>query len=1559
MKIETLNVILIIVFVVLILLSLLSCFIGYKKGIYKVILKIVIKTILLTISIFTSSGLATLLGSIDIQIFIGSTQSYSLHDFIVNSISETGLFSPINGLSIYQTSIAIADSLLSYVSFLLLVILIQIITPILTSILYVGIFKNLLLVENDKDRKEKKKDSKKYYLTNNLKDENGNLVNNPRKKIPQLKVIAAMLSFVQEFIFLIVLLSPLTSLSSIIINNKDPINEYFDVADIDDNEKEKFNSCVETIDDSIIYQLISNTTLDDLIMNKVSRVSLNGVNISFKGLINSFFDVANPLIENDVISYDKALSNVTINYSALLSLQTMDSILSIAINNPMILSLIPPILDVGLNSISGNYIAINELDFINIDYKNELEIVKSFYNCVYQSSIQPMLTDDKVDFDNFYINTSSFTDEEIDKYVEAISSLGKLETLTNNIANVLSSIGSYLNRQDYNAIPSEKSAYENINWENDLRIIANATFKFLRIIDLDISSKMKVVTLKDKLIQALYDQEKRDEIKVLLCGDTNSEGLIDTDIFSKIYIGNLLENSLSKITSLKQYVKSSNISNALKNYNASDYRGEFNTVFKLLDILYDKDSKISLENIADVDLEDDETIQQLVNLLNIGKKSNIFSTLYPSILKAILFNNNFDFSEFMFGLTPYNFNYESDSFLDDFSSFLTLFPEIRRTQRNLNDSSLSQKEKLESIDIDTLNKLLNIIADSDFFNSDQLLGTSSDYQKNVNIQTFLSNLLKTSIFSNYSIVVPSLSDLQDLDWNSEINILCQILEKAKDNSSFIASENKDVNKITNRDSLTDLLELSFDSKIFSKSILEVIDTSLNDYLKDLGIQLTIDEMRNSLWKEDCDDIVSLLLLFQGIDLSSFDLKSINPNRLNAILTLLCNANFIDSIKTIHSEKFGYAFYSILSKRNTFTDLGISIPSFSIFKKDNNTYSEVNIVAYINRDIGDETKSDLFYITSKGYIKDFCDLISILQKYNLDFKNGKLPKGFITDIKEITDSIFIRGIIVEFIKNSFNNLKITSSFMPFISSIDFSLLYSETKDEFDYELDLIDYLFYLTDSKYENVSLFEYMVKNIYSLKNKQFEDTTLIEIFDSLIDKLSSSNVLKEKKDSYLLNPIQTFYSCLIEEMDLIADITLTSNTKYQSDVLKGILTSINDLNDELNLLKRIVSQIQGYDNEFKISSFSTFDDSYSLFSLLNESSIFHRVPISILKREIDSTDLSSYLYDKNNSYYQLDYYVKLDTSASSILYWDNEIYYLLKIMNESLQSIFKDNEQFSTFDLYTIDIDSSYKFSKFMYYFSKVKLFSKTRSLILYNILDERFSADTSLSLLLMDSTSNIFGVDKKVYRLEELFFLNIDNNNFTETIAVKEFDCLLNNLKDIIDYIDAIKNGSLSSFNSLSFEKMNLNCFYDNVSRSSIASEFLAGFETLLFNNSYFTFEINYSLYDNDYALINPIDGKGIDGIISFLTLEIKSFYTYDELKNIFNHFGSNSYLDYSGLSYKNSNNSNFAISILDDIKNIKVKEKENQKIVSLSSLILFDSYVETKTFNDLFNEIKDTII
>ena len=164
---EIVSIVLLAVFVLLFFLALLAALAGFIKGLYKTTVKTLLIGVLLGVFIFLTPSITQAIGSIDFSRF-GFSFDFngqtivltSIQETLANIITATGLISPMNGISIYQTAIALANSLLSYVIFFVLVLLTQLFIWLLTAIVYNGIFRWFLPVETAKQRRERKEMSK-------------------------------------------------------------------------------------------------------------------------------------------------------------------------------------------------------------------------------------------------------------------------------------------------------------------------------------------------------------------------------------------------------------------------------------------------------------------------------------------------------------------------------------------------------------------------------------------------------------------------------------------------------------------------------------------------------------------------------------------------------------------------------------------------------------------------------------------------------------------------------------------------------------------------------------------------------------------------------------------------------------------------------------------------------------------------------------------------------------------------------------------------------------------------------------------------------------------------------------------------------------------------------------------------------------------------------------------------------------------------------------------------------------------------------------------------------
>lgn len=1512
MTVSTLNTILILSFVAVILASLLAGLIGFLKGIYKTGLKCIIKAIFVLILIFLTPAFSILIGNINLQGVLNSENAITLQTYLANLITDLGVFSPINAIEIYATCFAIASSLISFVVFLIGMILIQLTASFFTFVLYQGVFRFILPVESKKERKFRKKHKEQAALKNGLIDENQNLLPTPKKKWSLFKIPASILGAVQEFIFVLILLTPIFSLARTAIENRNGITNLLDTSGVSEENKTLVNSYLDTIDDSILYKIITYSQLDNAIINKATSSKLNNSEITFNMLVSSSFELINPLIENKTISYDTASKKLIVNYASLLSLTSIDGLVDTLLANPMLLTLIPPLLDMSLNSISSDTFALSSLDFSNIDFSSEISTLRDIYKAVYETGIKPLLNENDFDVDNYMMKVSSFTEKDINTYVDSVRQLGSMEVIKKNMPKILSSLGIFLNQKGYNIFPVNESSYQNIDWSNDLAIFTNIALRLFKMLNMDISSKMDGNQLKDNLITALKDEEKRKELQSFVCSDENTKGVLETDLFSVISIPDMLYSSFSTIPAIADYSKALDYEAIFSSFTIENYRYEFNAMFDMLNVIFAKDSKIDINHIIVKDFSDEEMVNQLVDLLKIAKRSKLFSSMYPSLMKTLLFKNNIVISDYLFGLTPYNFNYDSETFLDDFTSLLEMMPQVQKMVKNLNDSTLSKKERIQSLDVSVIEKVLTLVTASDFFNSDQNLGISSQKQKNANIYTLLSTFFDTDIFKSVGFIKPDLNKMQNIAWTStgdtrgEINIICQIIYDLQQNAAFLTSESHSIQSIDDTSAFADALANGLQSKIFSDSILKIIDNSLNVYFEKMGFHMTLSEMRTQLWIDDCDNIADILSILQEFDLDFLSLKNLDMNLLNAFLTTINKTNLIHYISSDASDPFGNLLYLMMKKIGIGDTLNTNNITRDIFvlknqevwssKEESYTYTKID-------ENGLETQKT-FIITEEGELYNLVSFLGVIQKYMTIFSSADIPTTFFNDIEAVLSSRVIRKILSYGLNSMINNLSIMDSFKSFTSCIDFSYFASLDNEEAKKEMKLISHISSYTKKMDDENTYFSYLIKNILKLKETKSilldETKTMEDDLYLILDEMSSSSLMNKLKEGYSFTPMQMFLKNFISETNMSEALTLYQDKNMQDSVINSILLSNSfSLTDEISTLKSILHELQGLSFDFILDNKIEQSIMKNLLTEMNSSALFHRYPIYIMKKTFNTLDISSYLIDDitNTVLHPLDFYVHLTNSNDDIQYWKNDIDMLISIAydNSSISKLIQSSSSISHLDICDDDVSID-----FIYYIGKMNIFSKSRSYLVYNLLNRACVGDFKITNLLRKSTTAPYLENEYVYKIEELYYSNPklydSNSNLDETKALYD----LKHLKNVISLL-LKKASSLAVDKTIDIDFKGLaeacvsikddTTFY----RSSLASELVVGGLNQLCQNphysSYFTKFNTLDFYNNDYFLCNSIEFESIKGIINLVNVDYsidKTYITYEELKEVLPCFG-----------------------------------------------------------------------
>ncbi len=1573
----TIDLILLIAFIAIVLFSLIAGLIGLLKGIYKTTLKTVLKLILIVVLVFSSSSISTWIGNIDIGKLIPNSEgSVTILSYLVNYLNSTGYVSPMNGLSLYETTIAIATSALAFLTFLVGMILVQLTISLITAIFYHGIFRWFLPVETKAERKARKKKDSKSAITNGLVDSSGKVTSNSRKTLPLLRLPGGILGALQEFVFLCVLISPVTAIARIAVNNKATIQEGMQASGMDDAKIEQANEFIDSAESSLIYQTLGLKDFDLQVMNKVSTVDLNSSKVSFSGLVSSALDIADPLLKDGIISYDQAASTVTINFSLLLSTTTVDALISNMIDSPMVMALIPPLVDVALNSVNGASFAIDELDFNNIDWSSELTILNGIYKEVYSSTIEPMVSPSGITPKNFKIATSTMSDEQMKVYVDAVSELGTLSSIKNNLPVILSGIGRYLENQGFEILPSDKAAYKDINWSEDLKVFTEGVLTYFRTIGLDISADMNLNLLKEKTFEAMKNETKRTTIQNIICGQTNHQGLLDTQLFSTLSLSKVISSTLSSIPSVKKYISGMSF-DFLDSFSDNELKSEFTTMFSIAGIVFDDDSKINVNNLSSIDIGDTETASELADLLHESKSSKIFEKLYPSIMKGILFNSNIDLSSYLYGLTPYNFNYDSSSFIDDFESILRLMPDIKKMQE-LFSSDKSNAEKIKNLDTDVLRNLMNLLVNSDFFNSDQKIGINSYEQKNVNIATFFDNLFQQEPFKSMNLVAPTLEDLQNVNWGNgvgndggEIDLLCTMLEEGKKNAEFLTDFSFD--KIEDTTAFGNMIKTGFESKLLSPSILSIIDDSLSKYLDDIGIPYSFNEMRNSMWIDDSDDIAELLSLLKDVDLKNIDLNTFSPDRLNVLLTTMQNMNLI---KTGSKEKdpFGYALYSLIRKQGLFTELGADI-DYHVFELDDASAWSIETGEYSFD--GD----DVHIITTSGEIAYFVDFFRQAQSYGFDtLKEGKIPQGFVSSISDSMHSSLLRTLVVDVFKNSVDKISVPEGYEHMIDALDLDVMLELEHDSFVSELQIFEDIYRLSEEKVGEKTKLERMLTDFYNLASVDVgEGRTLEDDMDDLLTKVSKSVVFTTRKDGQALSPISYLFYSVLDNMNLLKRASLEDNDLYVNDTVYGILNGVDDWEDESVKIQVIINRSQGLNDGSLtlIGGNLTKDQALTLFLSMNESRVFHRVPIALFRQGFERKGLSEFIKDPETDTitHPLDFLVHLSSDKEDVEYWKNEITYGVELTlgDTGLKEVFTDpNMKISDVKFDTID-------AHVLYYVGRMKLFEESRSYLLYNMIDLYSTSDFSAPDLFLTGVDVPYGFNEKVYRFENLFFQNPklldENGNLDEAKTSKDLELVNKIMHAALEVAPtAINSDSLKDVD-IDFITLTQDCYSldDSVFyRSDLASEIMAGIETKMMQNTkyaaYFSLLGDVNFYENEYRMINLVEARSLNGFLMLSKLEKDTFggvvpyYSKDKLTTPFSLFGEKEspnileyneyylyFVEYS--EYASTHNSILAMKEFSVLEKIPVLSEDETSVNMLSTFaskstdeVAFSEYLDS---------------
>ena len=1220
---------------------------GLIVGIYCTSFTTILKFLLVLIFIFATPSIATAVGNIDLTRFISQTITINgqtinvttITNTLINILSASNLISPINGMSMYETLLSLSNQIVSVVTFLAIMILIFFLTDIIGAIFYSF---TLRFAVKSHDKKKIRK-----YFENNPESE-GTLTKKELNKIKHKgvrRITGAALGAISGFVCISITVAPLSSLVNTFNNATRDLDET-KLQQLGNDNVSTFLSYLKQADSSVLmkyYQSFGN--FDSAIMNAVTQSYIEGQKVSLISTLEQLLELLGPLA--DCIKEDANVSEGftgIIDMTKLVTDTTVSQILDIVAKNNMIIAILPVLINVGLNKVNIDFIDKTELDFSDIDYKNEINLISQVYSKLYQSGLVTSAMENVSEIKIDYSKKS--------EYVEALKLLGSSQIISKNMAYLIEVGANMVNQSAKTEIlQADKSFYENIDWSEELGSLGQIIF--------DLAESLDIQTLNGDMFNQIFGDwqsllNNNDNLSALKKaivgiyeedGTVLQKGLLDLKFFQNgVDLSNLIVSLVDNISELQQYI-SPRVLRQLAEKLESDVVNFKDEISMLLDVT----PKILELNFESFNLDDEEQVQQVIDILNSVQDSIILNNILPNVLQTMLSNQS---SSIFAGIGANNMNFTLDSLISDIVSFLKVYPDIKVLINSFSTSG-NLKDQLNNFDLDLASNVLKQLINNKVLNPVQVIGSDNVQYVDYNINTILKNILFNETLQGFGIVVPS--NIYSIQWSGEVNTevdeLIAVFRLLKLNVHTLVSDDGNITfSNVNGQLVEDLFEVFANSSLFRPSLASLLNKNLSPILANLGIEFRFSEESVETWINQgvmLAQVLDSLLCVDGVDLAnpdslaSIDWANADPLLVNAILTGLYKSGLVGIVvdeNGLSHDNLGSLIYEILTKaemREYFGD-NLTKYDFSSVGIDGAVNFEwVTRTEHINlKDIDPTCQTDrVIEITQTGEIAEFVNILREVQKVTVKYTDENdqsvtlkgveaLKSGFArgADVKQVLysclNSASLEKSVVGTITNSLSqtSMKIGDNTLSFdnmnLSSFsDYTL--EEQKNEIDNLIVLYDFISSRNPTDEEKqyysdkgliapavTSSMNEIFNNITSLSEKQIDD---LNIF---LQSLAQSKILTTVKFGGDISFIEQLMSLTLSYTQLDKLIASTDDVEAARIQTEAIIKNIENWSENNEKFMNIILNIQGLD---AISSISQPN------KLLQQNSIGERYLTSIL----------------------------------------------------------------------------------------------------------------------------------------------------------------------------------------------------------------------------------------------------------------------------------------------------------------------------------------------------------
>lgn len=907
-------------FVVIILLF---AIFGLIKGVYKSACGMIVQGIILIVVTAISPSVANLIGNFNLTTYItqptisvGNTSLHvsSIRMMVCEYITSTGMVSPVNGQAIYEAAMSLTNILLSFAVFIVLAIVFGLLGWILSTLIYHTIVKWFI--------------NKKTRMKN-------------KHRILGMTTGAAM-----GFFSAWMMIAPFSYLSHTVSQNKEALTSL--KKSTDDNIDQYIDWALLFGDSNFSQDWIYNPS--EYIINFATNNNYLDSTANFSSLTSLIAGISGSAALG--LSGD---NNTAFDYTLIVGDKAaVQTIIDALVKSNVIMKVMPSIMEAAVNYVNNpSTIDLSKLDFTDMDFSNELNMLKSVYESLFDAGLVTSL-----------IKNESYTIDDSNKenYLSALKTFGNDAFVSKNLSILMQQAAEYLkDMSGFEILSTDASSYavksdaspDGIEWANELSNLGEIVFSLSDTLDVPLNMD-SLSNIQDKFIQGLQDDDKFKQIRKVLVGsdDYVGKGLLDTFIFQDNIFNaeEAVDYVFTYYPVLKTYMNQEEISDKFEKATWSQVKEELTNIIDLypdVSELYDLGKDDSGK--FNFDLSNNELLNKSKEILTSLKKLNLLKDLIPGVIYSSLpsiLKNTFG-SESVFGLNTYSFNFtDADVILDGAGDFLDIIPAINDLLDVMNNNDGGITTLINKINTNDLKNILTTFIDSKMLNPDRIV--DGETVSNSNINTILTNILDNIGLEDYGLEI--IADTSSVVWKQikdgvitypEVDSLIAVFEDLKTYKDVLGDDGSfKLDSLSGSDLKVIVGDLS-DSELFGDSIGPMMDKQIKPILDGLSIEISLNKKREE-WKKAVDGSGNTALDYLGsmfdlmkpfMNSKSLEYKKLSGDYINALLTTLINstflgedyenvmANFMGSIldSTFQAtEKLGYD-ASLICQSNGHTD----------------------------------------------------------------------------------------------------------------------------------------------------------------------------------------------------------------------------------------------------------------------------------------------------------------------------------------------------------------------------------------------------------------------------------------------------------------------------------------------------------------------------------------------------------------------------------------------------------------------------------------------------------------